>query len=104
MPVMNLRRRFHLPMRDVEPLDQFIIANTSKRKVALWVDSIADVVEASERNIVIKEMIEPGAEDIEGVMILDDGMLLIYNLERMLSPEEEALFDSIDEEQKSELD
>ncbi len=98
MPVMNMRKRFNLPMRDIDPQDQFIIANTSKRKMALWVDSVADVVEPLKQNVVSGKEILPDTESIKGAIILDDGMLLIYNLDRLLSSEEEALFDSLEHE------
>ncbi len=38
IPVLNIRRRFRLPDRETELTDHFIIANTSKRTVALPAD------------------------------------------------------------------
>ena len=45
IPVVNIRKLFLLPERDIDLNDQLIIANTSMRTVALWVDSVSDVVE-----------------------------------------------------------
>src|SRR5262245_17537013 len=44
IPVVNLRRRFRFPERSIEPEDQFIIAQTRYRTVALSVDSVSGVI------------------------------------------------------------
>lgn len=95
MPVINMRKRFNMSERDIEPQDQFIIADISKRKVALWVDSVVDIVEPLEQNVVTGEKVLSKTEGIEGAVILDDGMLLIYNLDQILSSEDEDLLDSL---------
>ncbi len=35
LPVLNLRRRLRLPEREIGPADQFLIARTERRAVAL---------------------------------------------------------------------
>ena len=40
MPVVDIRRRFGLPEREVEPEDRFIIAHAARRTVALWVEGV----------------------------------------------------------------
>lgn len=89
MPVINLRRRFHLPERGLEPTDQLIIAHTSQRTVALIVDMVIGVVTIPQQTIVHRADILPSIEYIAGVAKQDDGVTLIHDLETCLSLEEE---------------
>jgi purine-binding chemotaxis protein CheW len=89
IPVINTRHRFDLPPRDIEPEDQFIIANTVNRRVALWVDAIDDILEIADPDIVSSQAILPNILGIEGTIVRDDGMIVIYNLDRLLSLDEE---------------
>ena len=93
IPVINTRRRFSLPGQDLELSDRFILANTARRTVALVVDEVIGVIDPLEQDMVHPEKITPGLEYIEGVVKLESGILLIYKLERFLSPEEEAVLD-----------
>ena len=45
VPVVNVRRRFRLPERDVVPSDQIIVARTAARPVALAVDAASGGIE-----------------------------------------------------------
>lgn len=89
VPVVNIRRRFNLPERDLALSDRFMICRTSKRRLALIADSVANVAEYSSETIVAAETILPGMEYIEGVAKLPDGLILIHDLEKFLSLEEE---------------
>lgn len=93
VPVVNLRRRFRLPERDLELSDQLIIARTSTRTVALVVDSVTGVIKVSEGQIVEAGAILPGLEYVDGVAKLPDGLILIHDLDRFLSLEEEKALD-----------
>ena len=93
IPVFDIRMRFHLPAREVQLNDQLIIASTTKRTVALLVDSVDDVIEISEERIVAAEQILPELEYVEGVMKTEGGMVLIHDLERFLSLPEEKILD-----------
>lgn len=89
IPAVNTRRRFGLPEREFELLDQLIIAHTSKRKVALLVDAVLGVIESSSDKIIKADKILPYMDYIEGVVKLEDGIILIHNLDKFLSLEEE---------------
>jgi purine-binding chemotaxis protein CheW len=98
IPVFDIRKRFRLPARDTQLGDQMIVASTSKRTVALLVDSVSDVIEISEEKIIAGEKILPGLEYIEGVVKTEDGMILIHDLEQFLSlQEEKALLEAMEE-------
>ena len=89
VPVVNIRKRFNLPEREIGLTDHFIICHTARRWVALVADSATKVVEYSPNAIVAAEKILPGMEYIEGVAKLPDGLILIHDLEKFLSLEEE---------------
>lgn len=92
-PVIDLRRRFQLPPRRLSPNDHLIIGHTSRRSVALVVDSLADVVECTQQDIAAADDILPGMEFVSGIARLKDGMILIHDLDRCLSLEEETALD-----------
>lgn len=89
IPVVNIRKRFLLPEREIALSDQLIISHTSRRPVALMADSVTGVIEFSEEDVIAAEAILPGMEYVEGVAKLKDGMILIHDLDRFLSLEEE---------------
>lgn len=93
IPVLNIRRRFRLIERDTEISDHFIIAATTRRTVALPVDSSGGVIQISDEEITGPEDILPGIGYVEGVVKLKNGLLLINDLEEFLSLEEESRLD-----------
>ncbi len=93
IPAVNMRRRFRLPEREIGLADQIVIAHTGHRPVALVADAVHGIFEYAEPDIVGAETILPGLEYVDGVVKLDDGLILIHNLDRFLSLEEAASLD-----------
>jgi purine-binding chemotaxis protein CheW len=93
IPVVNVRKRFRLPEREVRLSDQLIIAFTSKQTVGVIVDTVVGVVEQTAGRIFAAEQIFPGLGYIAGVAKMDDGMVLIHDLGTFLSSEEEGTLD-----------
>jgi purine-binding chemotaxis protein CheW len=93
IPVINVRKRFGLPPRDIALTDQLVITHTARRPVALVVDTVTDIVECTERERVVAKSILPELEYVQGVAKLKGGLILIYNLEQFLSLEEEESLD-----------
>ncbi len=91
IPVINLRRRFGLIERAIELTDQMMVARTALRPVALMVDGVHGVFEYSARATVAEQEILPGLAHLAGVLKLDDGLVLIQDLDRFLSLDEERL-------------
>jgi len=103
IPVVDIRKRFGLPCREIELSDQFIIADTSRRTVALVADEVGGVTERPEQELISAGKILPEIEYVEGVIKLKDGMMLIIDLGRLLFHEEEqTLNDAIKEMRKKE--
>ncbi|MEW6209396.1 MAG: chemotaxis protein CheW [Acidobacteriota bacterium] len=93
IPVFNLRKRFHLPERQIDPDDQLLIARASRRAVALAVDQVSGLVSCADERITAAEEILPRIDMVEGVVRLDDGMILVHDLDRFLSLDEEESLD-----------
>ncbi len=93
IPVVNLRKQLRLPERAPTLSDQLIIARTSRRRVALLVDSVGGVIERPSEDLVTAGEILPGIVHIRGVVKLEDGVILIHDLDQCLSLEEERLLD-----------
>lgn len=98
LPVLNVRRRFLMPDREITPADWFLVAHTSRHTVVLVVDESEGLLERSQAEIVLSTQIVPGLEQFPGVVRLDDGLVFIHDLERFLSLEEaNALDEAMDE-------
>src|SRR5258708_2924541 len=85
IPVLNLRQRFRLPEREVDPADHFVIAHTTRLMVALMVDEAQGVIEHPDSEIVGAAQVLPRLEQMQGVIKLPDGLVLIHDLDKFLS-------------------
>ncbi len=89
IPVVNMRKRFFLPDREVILSDHLIIARTAKRTVALVADAVSGVVEYWKEELAAADGILPDLKYVEGVAKREDGLILIHDLDTFLSLEEE---------------
>lgn len=89
VPIVDIRKRFRLPERELDVHNQIIIAHTGKRRLGLVVDSVSDLVELTNQQVTAAEQVLPGLEYVEGVARFKDGLVLIHDLEKFLSLEEE---------------
>ena len=89
VPVLNIRGRFGLKEPAISLSDHFIIARTSKRSVALIVDGAVGVIEVPAQDILRAKGVVPGVRRISGIVQLEDGMVLIHDLDHFLSLDEE---------------
>jgi len=94
VPVVNIRRRFRLPEKELSLDDRLIIAKTAGRKVALLVDAASSLVEIPASDVIHASKILPRIDYIDGVAKLEDGMILIHDLDKFLSLEEERALDA----------
>lgn len=98
IPVLDLRGRFQLPPREISPSDQFVVARTSRRAVAIVADAVEPVREYSLEHITSAQAVLSELPGIRGVVKLPDGLMLISDLDRFLSlEEEERLAESLEE-------
>jgi purine-binding chemotaxis protein CheW len=103
IPVVNIRRRFRLPERDLELTDQLVVARASPhdaqedggRLLAFVVDAVTGVQDLPAAETIAAETILPGLEHLEGVAKTDQGLVLIHDLGTFLSLEEERALGAI---------
>lgn len=92
IPVLDLRRRFGLAATDRTDHSRIMVVLVRQRMVGLIVDEVVEVLR------IPKVMIEPppsvgnsaGAEFTQGVGRIDDRLLIVLDLNRLLLPSEQA--------------
>ncbi len=88
VPVFNIRRRFNLPERETSLNGQLIVANTSKHKVAIVADRVSGIVECPRQEVVPAADVLRGTDYVEGIIKQADGLIIIHDLDKFLSPVE----------------
>jgi len=91
--VIDMRRRFNLPTRKIELEDQLIIARTSKRLVALVVDSVIGIRELNHNQVVNAEQAFPFTDYLSGAAKIEGNLILINDLDKFLSLDEEKMLE-----------
>lgn len=94
VPVFDIRCRFRLPAKDVEPSDHLVIAHAKGRLVALRVDRVLELVAVDDREIENPRGLVPGSDYVAGVARLEGGLVLIHDLATFLSEAEAAELDA----------
>lgn len=93
VPVLDLRARFNLPPKPVEPSDRFVLALAGDRPVAVRADAVAGLVHV---DATAPDDIVVGTRHLAGVGRLPDGVVLIADLGAFLSQaEDEALEEAL---------
>jgi purine-binding chemotaxis protein CheW len=90
VPVLDLRTRFRLAAKPVEPTDHFVVAQAGDRAVALRVDRATDLAPLGEADVEDAKGVVPGAEYVAWVARHPDGLVLIHDLRTFLSRAESA--------------
>ena len=89
IPVADIRRRFHLPPWQLKLNDQLILAHTSSRVICLIVDEVDSIHHYPHSNMVNASAVLPGLRYVDAVLKFPDGLVLIHDLDRFLSLQEE---------------
>jgi len=91
VPVVDLRCRLGLPTRPVEPDDQLIITRFAGRSMALTADTALGVCDCRQEAVTWADDILPNLPFLSCIAKLADGLILIHDLERLLTPHESQL-------------
>ena len=94
LPVLDVRARFRLPAKALDPSDHFIVASAGTRGVILRVDRATHLALLDEASVQSPQTQGPGAAYLAGVARLEGGLVLIHDLTTFLSSAEA---DSLDE-------
>ena len=93
IPVIDLRKCFRLPPVKLHPDHRFIIANSATRKVALIADSVGEVMECKPGDIENEKTVLPEMPFVKGIIAIEKGVILINDIDKFLSLEEEKMLD-----------
>lgn len=93
VPVVDIRKLFQLPPKQIGLDQQFIVAQTKKRKIAIVVDQVTGVARLVNHKLAGAAEIQPFAAYLSGITIYDNKIILIHDLDTFLSLDEERLLD-----------
>jgi purine-binding chemotaxis protein CheW len=90
LPVLDMRRRFRLPVRPLSSSDHLVVARADHRHVALRVDRAEGLLSLEPGQLDTSPRELPGVGYVAGALKLPDGLVLLHDLRTFLS-EAEAL-------------
>ena len=95
--VMDTRQRFGLPQREPDDATRIVIIEAEDQVVGILVDSVAEVVYLNQPEIESPPNVgnEESSRYIQGVANRDDGLLILVDLNRLLTDEEWREFANI---------
>lgn len=90
--VLDTRNRFGLPTTDIDDSSRIVIIESEEQVVGILVDSVAEVVElhASEIDQAPNVGNDDSSRYIQGVATRDNDLLIVVDLNKLLSEEEWA--------------
>lgn len=93
VPIVSIRRRLSLAERSVGAGDCLVVARARARRLAIIAETVVGVVEHPVDAVVSAGDLAQGIQHIEGVLKTSDGLVLIHDLDRFFSAEEEQSLD-----------
>jgi purine-binding chemotaxis protein CheW len=103
VPIVDMRIKFNLGKADYDALTVVIILNIQNRIIGMVVDGVSDVMTLA------PEQIRPApefgaaldAEYMIGLGVIDERMIILTDIERLMSADDMALFNRINAAPKS---
>ncbi len=94
--VIDTRRRFGLMSKEPDDLSRIIIVEVNGNVIGMLVDSVAEVVYLRQSEIETAPNVgkNDSSQYIQGVSSRDDGLLILVDVNRLLSEEEISDFSS----------
>jgi purine-binding chemotaxis protein CheW len=91
IPVLNLRKKFHMEQKDLSESNKIIIVDIRGTVTGIIVDAVSDVLRVPE------DVVEPPppvsssvrSEFIRGVAKLPDGLIVVLDMDRLLDSAEQ---------------
>ena len=96
LPVFDLREKFRLPETAYTSFHSIIVMEISGRVMGVIVDEISDVVELFPEEVQAASSLPPGvqAEYIKGIGKKERELIVLLDVDGLLSPEELEILDS----------
>jgi purine-binding chemotaxis protein CheW len=96
LPVFDLREKFNLPETTYTAFHSIIVMEILGRVMGVIVDEISDVIELFPEDVQATGNLPPGvqAEFMNGIGKKGDDLIILLDVDRLLSPEELELLDA----------
>jgi purine-binding chemotaxis protein CheW len=97
VPILDLRVKFQLPTASYDEFTVVIILNVASRVVGVVVDAVSDVLSLTEEDIRPTPEFASATFDtkyITGLATVDDVMLILLDIEKLMTGADMALVDS----------
>lgn len=90
IPVMNMRKRFNMPVAESVTNGKLLIVSLPNQLLALVVDDVMEVITVPVADIIppILTVSDVGMEYVVGVCLSNDRVFMILNIDSLLSPHE----------------
>nr|WP_029895228.1 chemotaxis protein CheW [Desulfohalovibrio reitneri] len=97
IPIIDLRRRFGMARRDHDKNTRIIVIDINNMIVGFVVDSVSEVLRISSSTVEPPPPVVAGVESeyIKSVGKLEDRLLIMLDLDRLLSGEEQAMLATV---------
>ncbi len=97
IPIIDLRRRFGLDSREHDKHTRIIVIEINNMIVGFVVDSVSEVLRIPANTVEPPPPVVAGLESeyISGVGKLEDRLLILLDLDRLLSSEERNMIDNL---------
>lgn len=96
IPVLDLKKRFNLGEAKYEGQARFIVADVNNSNVAFAVDEVTEILRTEEENIEeAPEITRINKEYITGATHLNGKLIILLELSKVLSVEEQDILESI---------
>ncbi len=105
LTVFNLRKRLGMDDKEFDENSKIIVVNYNELLVGFTVDMVTEIIKVPEENI---EQTPPSIKGFDkkflaGVAKLDDKLILMLDLTKVLSPDEETEIENIVNENKDNI-
>jgi purine-binding chemotaxis protein CheW len=91
LPVINLRKRFGLPAREIDKNSRIIVVSVDQIEVGMIVDEVSEVVTVPEGVVEAAPAIATSVDSsfIKGIAKLDQRLVILLDLSRILVADEQ---------------
>lgn len=88
VPVLDIRRRFRLASKPLEPSDHLVVARAGNRTVALRVDRVHALLTVDAKDVEQGKQAVPESDYVAGIAKLTDGLVVLHDIATFLSQAE----------------
>lgn len=96
IPVLDLRRRFGMPAHPHTQATRIVVTELSDQVVGIMVDGVTEVLRVPDAAIEPPTAVVAGldAEYLQGIAKLEDGLVILLDVDRVLGKEERRVLES----------